>query len=71
MGTPPYFIGVIGEESIVASTEIQAHATNLVVPTAFIERPPFPVKIKEHSKATTMVHKSNNKASKPYEQIEV
>src|SRR4051812_275781 len=37
VGTPPYFIGVIGEESIVASIEIQAHAANLVYLLLFLK----------------------------------
>ena len=39
--------------------------------TAYIEKPPFPVRIKEHSKATTVVHKSYIKAPKHSEQIKV
>ena len=30
-----------------------------IVPTAYIEKPPFPVRIKEHAKATTVVNKSH------------
>ena len=41
------------------------------MPTAYIEKPPFPVRIKEHAKATTVVHKSNIKAPKHSEQIKV
>jgi len=41
------------------------------VPTTYIEKPPFPTRIKEHAKATTMVHKSNTKTHKPSEQIKV
>ena len=41
------------------------------MPTAYIEKPPFPVRIKEHAKVSTMVCKSNIKAPRPSEQIKV
>ena len=41
------------------------------MPTAYIEKPPFPVRIKEHAKVSTVVHKSNIRAPKPPEQIKV
>ena len=41
------------------------------MPTAYIEKPPFPVRIKEHAKASTVVNKSNIKPIKPFEQIKV
>jgi hypothetical protein len=41
------------------------------VPTAYIEKPPFPVRIKEHAKASTVVNKSNIRAPRPSEQIKV
>ena len=30
-----------------------------IVPTSYVEKPPFPVRIKDHTKASTMVNKSN------------
>ena len=42
-----------------------------IVPTNYIEKPPFPVRIKDHAKASTMVRKSNTKTPTPPEQIEV
>ena len=42
-----------------------------VVPTAYVEKPPFPVRIKNHAKASTVVNKSSIKTSKPSEQIKV
>ena len=42
-----------------------------VVPTAYVEKPPFPVKIKDHAKASTVVRKSNIKTYTPSEQIKV
>ena len=41
------------------------------MPTAYIEKPPFPIRIKENSNSTTVVHKSNIKAPKHSEQIKV
>ena len=43
----------------------------LVVPTAYIEKPPFPVRIKDHAKASTMVRKSYTRTPTPPEQIKV
>ena len=42
-----------------------------VVPTAYIEKTPFPIRIKEHAKVSTVVNKSYIRASKPAEQIKV
>ena len=41
------------------------------MPTAYIEKPHFPIRTKEHAKATTMVNKSNVRTLKPSEQINV
>ena len=42
-----------------------------VVPTAYIEKPPFPVRINDHAKASTVVRKSNTRTPTPPEQIKV
>ena len=42
-----------------------------VVPTAYIEKPPFPVRIKEHAKVSTVVNKIYIRTPKPDEQIKV
>ena len=42
-----------------------------IVPTAYIEKPPFPVRIKDHAKASTIVRKSNTRTYTPPEQINV
>ena len=44
---------------------------NPIVPSTYIEKPPFPVRIKDHAKASTMVRKSNARTSTPFEQIKV
>ena len=41
------------------------------MPTAYIEKPAFPFRIKEHAKVSTVVRKSNIKAPRPSEQIKV
>ena len=33
-----------------------------IVPTTYVEKPPFPVRIKDHDKASTVVHKSYTRA---------
>ena len=40
-----------------------------IVPTAYVEKPPFPVRIKDHAKASTVVRKSNTKTYTPSEQV--
>ena len=42
-----------------------------IVPTAYVEKPPFPVRIKDHAKASTVVRKSNTRTYTPPEQINV
>ena len=42
-----------------------------VVSSAYIEKPPFPVRIKEHVKVSTMVNESYIRTPKPDEQIKV
>ena len=53
----------------VEKEEIIANHVDPIVPTAYIEKPPFPVRIKEHSKATTVVHKSHIKTPKPLNEL--
>ena len=42
-----------------------------IVPTAYVEKPPFPVRIKDHAKASTVVRKSNTMTYTPPEKINV
>ena len=42
-----------------------------IVPTAYVEKPPFPVRIKDHAKASTIVRKSNTRTYTPPEQINI
>ena len=59
------------KEPLKAKDETIIYNVDLVVPTAYIEKPPFPVRIKEHAKVSTVVRKSNIRAPKPPEQIKV
>jgi hypothetical protein len=58
-------------EPTISKTETIIYSANPIVPTAYIEKPPFPIRIKEHAKATTVVNKSNIRAPRPSEQIKV
>ena len=40
-------------------------------PSAYIEKPPFPIRIKEHAKVSTVVNKSYIRTPKPDEKIKV
>ena len=42
-----------------------------IVPTTYVEKPPFPVRIKDHAKVLTVVRKSNTRTYTPPEQINV
>ena len=42
-----------------------------IVPTSYIEKPPFPVRIKDHAKASTVVRKSNTRTPTPSQRIKV
>ena len=42
-----------------------------IVPTSYVEKPPFPVSIKDHAKASTVVRKSNTRTPTPPEKIKV
>ena len=41
------------------------------IPTTYVEKPPFPVRIKDHAKASTVVRKSNTRTYTPPEKIKV
>ena len=51
--------------------ETVLHNVDPVVPSAYIEKPPFPVRIKEHANVSTVVNKSYIRTPKPDEQIKV
>ena len=57
------------KEPVKAKDETIIYNVDLVVPPAYIEKPPFPVRIKEHAKVSTMVNKSYIRTPKLVEQI--
>ena len=59
------------KESVPAKEETIIYDVDPVVPTAYIEKPPFPDRIKERAKVSTVVNKSYSRAHKPSEQIKV
>ena len=54
-----------------AKEETILYNVDPVVPTAYIEKPPFHVRIKEHAKVSTVINKSYIRTTKPDEQIKV
>ena len=59
------------EEPIIVKDETIVCNVDLLVPIAYIKKPPFPIRIKEHAKARTMIHKSNIKTPNQPGQIKV
>ena len=59
------------KEWVKATDETIIYNVDPVVPTAYIEKPPFPVRIKEHTKVSTVVNKSYTRTPKPDEHIKV
>jgi hypothetical protein len=57
------------KEPVIAKDETIIYNVDPVVPTAYIKKPPFRVRIKEHAKVSTVVNKSYIRTSKPAEQI--
>ena len=51
--------------------EKTASYSDPIVPTTYVEKPPFPVRIKDHVKTSTVVRKSNTRTYTPLEQIKV
>ena len=42
-----------------------------IIPTTYVEKPSFPIRIKDHAKTSTVVRKSNTRTYTPPEQIKV
>ena len=59
------------KELVLAKEETIIYNVDPVVPTAYIEKPPFHVRIKEHAKVSTVANKSYIRTPKPDEQIKV
>ena len=66
---PPIEVKV--DEPIKVEEKTITYNVDPIVPTAYIEKPPFPVRIKDHAKASNMVRKSNARTPTPTEQIKV
>src|SRR3989337_3578278 len=66
---PPIKEGI--KEPVIAKDESIIYNVDPVVPTAYIENPPFPVRIKDNAKVSTVVNKSYIREPKPAEQIKV
>ncbi|KAI4994673.1 hypothetical protein ZWY2020_034314 [Hordeum vulgare] len=65
---PPLEVNVVKptpvEEKVIAYNDP-------IVPSAYIEKPPFPVRIKDHSKASTVIRRGYIRTSTPPKQIRV
>ena len=66
---PPIEVKVVAP--IKVEEKIITYNVDPIVPTTYIEKPRFPVRIKDHAKASTVVRKSNTRTPTPPEQIKV
>ena len=66
---PPIEVKVV--EPIKVEEETITYNVDPVVPTAYIEKPPFPVRIKDHAKASTVVRKSNARKLHPLSKLKL
>ena len=66
---PPIEVKVV--EPIKVEEETITYNVDPIVPTAYIEKPPFPIRIKDHAKASSMVRKSYTRTPTPPEQINI
>ena len=66
---PPIEVKVV--EPIKVEEKTITYNVDPIVPAAYIEKPPFPIRIKDYVKASTVVRKSNARTSTPSEKIKV
>ena len=66
---PPIKVKVV--EPIKVEENTITYNADPIVPTAYIEKPPFPVRMKDHAKASIVVRKSNTRTPTPPEKIKV
>ena len=66
---PPIEVKVVGYIKVEEKTI--TYNVDPIVPTAYTEKPPYPVRIKDHVKASTVVRKSKARTPTPSEQIKV
>ena len=65
---PPVEVKVVAPITVEEKT---VSYSDPIVPTTYVEKPPFPVRIKDHAKSSTDVRKSNTRTYTPPEQINV
>ena len=66
---PPIEVKVVAP--IKVEEETITYNVDHVIPTAYIEKPPFPVRIKDHAKASTMVCKSYTRTPTPLNKLKL
>ena len=65
---PPYVVKVVAPIKVEEKTITY---DDPVLPTAYVEKPPFLVRIKDHAKASTVVNKSNIRTHKPLSKLKL
>ena len=58
-------------EQVKAEEETINYNVDPVIRTTYIERPPFPVRIKEHAKASAVVRKSYTRTPTPLNKLKL
>ena len=66
---PPIKVKVV--EPIKVEEKTITYNVDPIVPTAYIEKPPFPARIKDHAKASTMVRMINTRTPTPPKKIKI
>ena len=66
---PPIEVKVV--ETIKVDEETITYNVDPVIPTTYIEKPPFPVRIKDHAKASTVVRKSYTRTLHPLNKLKL
>ena len=66
---PPIEVKVVAPVKVEENTI--TYNVDHIVPTTYIEEPPFPDRMKDHAKASTVVRKSNARTPTPSEKIKV
>ena len=66
---PPIEVKIV--EPVKVEEETITDNVDPIVPSAYVEKPPFPVRIKDHAKASTVVNKSNIRTHKPLSKLKL
>ena len=56
---------------MLASNDIPLHRVESVLPAVHFEKPPFPIRIKEHSIVANVVNKSERKLMNPMKNLKL